>query len=122
MSFFFVLSTAGSEKEGYRIGKILVEKRLAACVNVIPGITSFFFWEGKLCKDKEVMLLIKTTERNLRKIRNNIIKIHSYSVPEILFVKIAKGDKKYLDWIQETVGRGTKKTTKKLLTEGVEKR
>ena len=122
MSFFLALSTAGSEKEGHRIGKILVEKGLAACVNVIPGITSFFFWEGKLCKDKEVMLLIKTTKRNLREITNNIIKIHSYSVPEILFVKIEKGDKKYLDWIRETVEKGRKKRIKKLLTEGIQKR
>jgi periplasmic divalent cation tolerance protein len=122
VSFFFALSTAGSEKEGHRIGKILVEKGLAACVNVIPGITSFFFWEGKLCKDKEVMLLIKTTERNLKEIADNIIKIHSYSVPEILFVKIEKGDKKYLDWIRETVEKGRKKRIKKLLTEVIEKR
>jgi len=115
VSFFFVLSTAGSEKEGNRIGKILVEKGLAACVNVIPEITSFFFWEGKLCKDKEVMLLIKTTKRNLKEITNNIIKMNSYSVPEVLFVKIEKGDKKYLDWIRETVERGTEKKDKKII-------
>lgn len=113
MGFFLAFSSARSEKEGQRIGKILVEKRLAACVNVISGMTSFFFWEGKVCKAKEVMLLIKTTERNVKEITNNIKKIHSYSVPEILFVKIEKGDKKYLDWVRETVER---RRIKKLLT------
>ena len=115
MGFFLVLSTAGSEKEGQRIGRILVEKRLAACVNVIPGITSFFFWEGKLCKDKEVMLIIKTTERNVEEVTNSIRKIHLYSVPEIIFLRIEKGDKKYLDWVRETVETGRKKRVKKII-------
>ena len=104
-----VLSTVGSEKEGQRIGKALVEKRLAACVNIIPGINSLFFWEGKLCKEKEVILLIKTTEKNVKKIINNINAIHTYSVPEILFFKIEKGNKKYLDWVQGTVEKRAKK-------------
>ena len=103
MSFFLVLSTAVSEKEGRKIGETLVKKRLAACVNIIPGITSFFLWEGKPCKEKEVILLIKTTERNIKELANNIKKIHTYSVPEIVAVKIGKGDKKYLDWVESSV-------------------
>ena len=109
MRFFLGLSTVVSEKEAQRIGKILVGKRLAACVNVIAGITSLFFWEGKLCKEKEVILLIKTNEKNIKKIINNIKMLNTYSVPEILFVKIEKGDKKYLDWAQETLEKRRKK-------------
>ena len=104
-----VFSTVGSEKEGQRIGKALVEKRLAACVSIIPGINSLFFWEGKLCKEKEVILLIKTTEKNVKKITNNIMKLNTYSVPEILFFKIEKGNKNYLDWVHETVEKRAKK-------------
>ncbi len=117
MRFFLALCTAGSEKEGRRIGKSLVDKGLAACVNVIPGITSLFFWQGKLCKEKEVILLIKTTERNKEEIIDHIKKLHAYAVPEILFFRIDEGDKKYLDWVQETV-EGKRIRSKKIIDSG----
>ncbi len=113
MSFFLVLSTAGSEEEGQRIGKTLVKKRLAACVNIIPGITSHFYWGRKLCTEREVILLIKTVKRELQEIACNIKEIHSYSVPEILFIKIEGGNKKYLDWVQGMMGKRRQRGDKK---------
>jgi periplasmic divalent cation tolerance protein len=113
MSIFLVLSTAGSEKEGQRIGKALVEKRLAACVNVLPGITSFFIWEGKICREREVLLLIKTTRGRLKQIESEIKEIHSYSLPEVLFAKVEGGEKRYLGWIQQAVGKMGGKGVKK---------
>ena len=115
MSFFLVLSTAGSEREGQRIGKALVEKRLAACVNVLPGATSLYYWEGKLCQENETVLLIKTAKRNLEKIVKRIRAIHSYSVPEILFVRVDGGDEDYLKWAQKMVGQGPKNRSKKII-------
>ena len=114
MKFFLGLSTAASEEEAQRIGRVLVEKKLAACVNIIPGITSLFFWEGKLCKEREVVILIKTSEKFIKEIINNIKNLNTYSVPEILFVNIEKGDDKYLDWIREYL-KSERKRLKKII-------
>jgi periplasmic divalent cation tolerance protein len=90
MSFLLVLSTAASKKEAQRIGKTLVEKRLAACVNVVPGVISFFHWQGKISTEHEVLLLIKTTRGNFRRIAKEIRELHDYSVPEILSFEVKK--------------------------------
>jgi periplasmic divalent cation tolerance protein len=122
LSISLVLSTAGSKREGQKIGRSLVEKRLAACVNIISGVSSFFRWEGKLCEEKEVLLLIKTNQRNLKGIINLIRRLHSYSVPEILSVHIGGGDKEYLEWVKKMAAIGRGKGRKKLLTETGQKR
>jgi len=114
VKLFLGLSTAASEEEAQRIGRVLVEKKLAACVNIIPGITSLFFWEGKLCKEREVVILIKTSEKFIKEIINNIKNLNTYSVPEILFVNIEKGDDKYLDWIREYL-KSERKRLKKII-------
>jgi periplasmic divalent cation tolerance protein len=111
-----VFSTAGSKREGQKIGRSLVEKRLAACVNLISGVSSIFRWEGKLCEEKEVLLLIKTSRRNVKEIINVIHRLHSYNLPEILSVDIRRGDKEYLDWVKKMIAAGGGKEGKKLLT------
>jgi len=100
MHTMLVLSTAGSTKEATRIAQVLVEEKLAACINIIPGLTSVFYWGGKICQEKEVILFIKTNEGQLKKIINKIKNIHSYELPEILYFKINGGEKKYLQWIK----------------------
>ena len=115
MNFFLVLSTAGTEQEGERIGKALVEKKLAACVNLIPGVTSFFFWEGKNSSEQEVLLLIKTSGGRLKEIKREIKRLHSYSVPEVIFVKINGGERRYLDWVGQTVEKRGGKRVKKVI-------
>jgi len=106
MKAFVVISTAGSEKEGWKIAQQLVEAKLAACVNVIPKVTSFFYWEGKICQEQEAILLIKTIQRHLKKIIKEIKVIHSYEVPEVISLQIDTGEEKYLKWINEMLAGG----------------
>jgi periplasmic divalent cation tolerance protein len=109
MSALLMISTAGSEKEARKIAKELVEARLAACANIIPGVTSLFYWEGKLCQEKEAMILIKTAQGKSTEIKNKIKRIHSYEIPEMLFFRVDAGEKKYLQWVSRMVGGKRKK-------------
>ena len=101
MKTLVVISTAGSEKEGWKIAQKLVEAKLAACVNVIPKVNSFFYWEGKLCQEQEVILLIKTIQKQFKKIINEIKRIHSYEVPEVISLTVDGGEERYLKWINK---------------------
>jgi periplasmic divalent cation tolerance protein len=109
VNVFLFLSTAGSEKEGERIARSLVKEGLAACVNLVPRIQSFFFWEGRLRKEREVLILGKTTRGKLDLIKIKIKDLHSYSVPEILFIEVAGGEEKYLEWVQKMTAKRPKK-------------
>ncbi len=103
MDALLMISTTGSEKEARKIARSLVEERLAACANVIPGVRSFFYWEGRLCQEKEALILIKTVNNKARKIMDKIKKIHSYEVPEIIFFRVDMGEKNYLKWVKRMV-------------------
>ena len=109
MGVLLMISTAGSEKEARKIAQKLVEARLAACVNIIPGVTSLFYWEGKLCQERETMIFIKTSGGRYREIINKIKEIHSYEVPEMLFFRVDAGEKRYLQWMSGMVGDKRKK-------------
>jgi periplasmic divalent cation tolerance protein len=109
MKVYLFLSTAGSAREGRKIARHLVKEGLAACVNIIPRISSFFFWEGKLGQEKEVLILGKTEKKKLNKIVNHIQSMHSYSLPEILFLRVDGGEKRYMQWVGEMAGKKTKK-------------
>lgn len=98
-----VLSTCSNREEAERIALALVEARLAACVNVLPGIESVYRWEGKVETAREVLLIIKTTEQRLPELRDRIATLHSYEVPEIVAFPIAAGSEKYLAWLREQV-------------------
>lgn len=113
---FLIISTAGSTGEAEKIGEFLVKKKLAACVNLIPGVKSLFFWQGKLCREREVILLIKTAGGRLAEIISQIKKIHSYSVPEIVAIKVEGGNREYLHWVEEMTGKRAKRKAKKILT------
>jgi periplasmic divalent cation tolerance protein len=93
------------------IAKAVVERRLAACVNAIPGVVSTYLWEGKLCVDEETTLLIKTRVELIDELCDALVELHPHDVPEVIALPILEGHKPYLDWVAEaTMPRGT--TTK----------
>lgn len=103
MNYYIFLVTVPNIEEGRKIGKILVETKIAACVNIIQNIISIYRWKGKIEEDNEHLLLIKTTEENSSKIIQKVKEIHSYTEPECIGLKIEKGSETYLNWIKEVV-------------------
>jgi periplasmic divalent cation tolerance protein len=99
-----VLSTAPPDKAP-ELARALVRERLAACVNVLPGARSFYFWEGKECEDEEALLLIKTTGAAVPRLTERLLELHPYDVPEIVSLPLAdgEGNARYLDWIGKSV-------------------
>ena len=94
-----VLTTAGSDAQAVEIARGLVERRLAACVNIVPTACSIYRWEGKIEEEEEKLLLVKTSTALLPRVREAIRELHSYDVPEILALEIAGGDPDYLSWL-----------------------
>jgi len=93
--------TTSGEEESKRIGRQVVEERLAACANIIPAVTSFYWWKDKFEEDSESILLLKTTEENVEKLIARIRALHSYENPAIIALPITSGSKSYLDWISD---------------------
>ena len=98
-----VLTTAGSKEEARKIARALVERRLAACVNVVPQIESIYRWEGKVEEAQEWLLVIKTTGSAYEGVRDAIKELHSYQVPECICISIENGSPDYLKWIADSV-------------------
>ncbi|MGC2194111.1 MAG: divalent-cation tolerance protein CutA [Terriglobales bacterium] len=98
-----VLTTASSLEEGRKIARDLVERRLAACVNIVSKIESVYRWEDKVEAAQEFLLLIKTTETAFARVREAIQQLHSYEVPECIALSIEDGSLAYLKWIDESV-------------------
>jgi len=101
--FVVIFSTASSEEEGILIGTKIVEEGLAACTNVVPSIRSIYVWRGELCTDPEVLLIIKTTKRNVNRIVKRVKELHSYEVPEVIALPILHGSEDYLKWMEESL-------------------
>jgi periplasmic divalent cation tolerance protein len=93
--------TCENNNQALQIGKSLVQEHLAACANIIPQITSVYFWEEKLCEDKEALLLIKTIKDKTESIIRRVKELHSYRVPACVFYPACSGLKEYMDWIRE---------------------
>jgi periplasmic divalent cation tolerance protein len=98
-----VLSTAGTEGDASRIARALVERRLAACVNVVPGVSSTYRWQGAVRSDSEWLLVVKTRRDRFEQVRAAIRELHAYEVPEIVMLDVAGGDAAYLAWIDACV-------------------
>ncbi|OIP64340.1 MAG: divalent-cation tolerance protein CutA [Nitrospirae bacterium CG08_land_8_20_14_0_20_52_24] len=96
-----VFVTASSREEAETIAKELVGSRLAACANIFPEIRSIFRWKGKVQKEQEVLLIIKSRLALFDRIEQRVRELHSYEVPEIVAVPIVKGSPPYLDWVGE---------------------
>jgi len=100
-----VVTTVGTEEQAYLIARELVGRRQAACVNVMPGVRSIYRWKGKICKDGELMLIIKTLEGEFEGVEATIKELHSYELPEILSFEVAQGERNFLEWIRSSVDK-----------------
>jgi periplasmic divalent cation tolerance protein len=96
-----VMTTAGSQEEARKIAHALVERRLAACVNIVPQIESIYRWQQKIETATEWLLLIKTRAESFERIRAAIKELHSYELPECVMLDVAAGSHEYLAWITE---------------------
>ena len=94
-----------TREEARKIANVLLKRRLAACTNIISGIESKFWWKGKIDNAKEVILTMKTLERNFRTVEKEVKRLHSYEVPEIIAISVVAGSERYLDWVKESVIR-----------------
>jgi periplasmic divalent cation tolerance protein len=94
-----VFCTCPDEAIAQRIGDVLVEERLAACVSLMPGVTSIYRWDGQIHRDPEVLVLIKTIEARVAALTERLRELHPYEVPEIIAVPITEGLPDYLSWI-----------------------
>ena len=105
----FIYITCKNKKEAKKIGNFLIKKRLAVCCNIFP-IESIYGWGGKIVKDKEIVLIVKTLEKNFKKVEREVKKLHSYNVPCILEIPIKRLNSEYLSWLKKEI-----KSTPKLL-------
>ncbi|MCU0848642.1 MAG: divalent-cation tolerance protein CutA [Spirochaetes bacterium] len=96
-----IFCTVPSREVAEKIAGALVGESLAACVNIVPEVVSYYRWKGEVCRDPELLLMIKSTESKFPIIKGRILSLHPYEVPEIVSVVISDGNEKYLDWISE---------------------
>ena len=99
-----ILTTAGSQEEARKIAHALVERRLAACVNIVPQIESVYRWQGKVDVAEEWLLLIKTQADLFEQVRDAVKELHSYDLPECVMLEVSGGSQEYLDWITKNTG------------------
>ena len=99
-----VLVTASTEEEAEKIAGLLLEKRKAACVNIVTGVKSRFWWQGKLDTAQETLLIVKSRASLVPQIIDIVKQNHSYSVPEIIALPIIAGSQDYLDWVDQETG------------------
>jgi periplasmic divalent cation tolerance protein len=97
----FVYTTYPSLVEAERIGKAVLERRLAACVNILPGMISHYWWEGAIARGEEVVMIIKTRRSLAEQVRAAVKEMHSYTTPAILVLPIEGGEPGYLDWLMK---------------------
>ena len=96
-----VLVTCGSIAEARRIGRSVVEKKLAACANIVPGVESIYRWKEKVERARELLVIMKTSQTRLRELEREVKRLHSYDVPEFIALPVVAGSKEYLNWIGE---------------------
>jgi periplasmic divalent cation tolerance protein len=104
MQFIVVYITAPNEEDAAKIAKIIVEEKLAACVNIVKGIRSIYSWQGNIEDDPEVLMIIKTRQELFGQLKERVKALHSYTVPEIIAIPIVDGSEDYLNWVKEATG------------------
>jgi periplasmic divalent cation tolerance protein len=104
-SIVVVLTTLAGDEDASAIARTLVEERLAACVNVVPGLTSIYRWKGSIEQDEEQLLLIETTADLVESLKVRLHQIHPYETPEFLVMPVSGSSEAYLRWVDESVSR-----------------
>jgi periplasmic divalent cation tolerance protein len=99
-----VLVTCGNREEAEKLAQSLVEQKLVACINLVPGIQSWYGWEGKVNRDEELLLILKTVRAKFNELEAAIKHLHTYAVPEIIAIPIIQGSREYLGWVEKTCG------------------
>jgi periplasmic divalent cation tolerance protein len=98
-----ILMTTGSKMEAKKIATVLVKKKLAACVQVLPAIESVYRWKGKTCRDKEVLVIMKSRKKLFLRLQKEVVRLHSYDVPQLVALPIIKGLPSYLSWMKKNL-------------------
>lgn len=96
-----VFSACANEDDAARLGRVLVEKGLAACANILPGMRSIYRWKGAVHDEREVLLLLKTTSARFDALRDTLRSEHPYELPEILAIPVTEGLSEYLGWLAQ---------------------
>jgi periplasmic divalent cation tolerance protein len=99
-----IYATAPSHDEAGRIAETVVRERLAACANLFDGVTSFFHWDGQLCRENETVLILKTAAQRVDELTERIRQLHSYDCPCIVSIPIEAGNPGFLNWIEQSTG------------------
>jgi periplasmic divalent cation tolerance protein len=99
-----VLSTCSDRSEADRIAKALIERRLAACVNIVPGVESVYHWKGAVERSQEFLLIIKSSRQHFEKLSSLVAGLHSYEVAEAIALPIVDGGENYLAWLDKNLG------------------
>jgi periplasmic divalent cation tolerance protein len=103
LTYVVLLITASNIEEANKIAEVLLNQRKAACVNIVPGVSSLFWWQDKLDSAKESLLIVKTKASLLPEVISLVKGVHSYDVPEIIALPIVSGNQDYLEWIDKEV-------------------
>ncbi len=98
-----VLTALGAPPDAQRIARALVEERLAACVNVVPGVVSVYRWKGAVEQEAELLLVIKTMADRVEALKARLVELHPYELPEVVVIPIGGGHKAYLEWIADQI-------------------
>ena len=101
--YFVVLVTAPKLTVARKLAHGILNKRLAACANLVPGVESHYWWEGKICADSEILMVIKTSRANLKVLEKFVLTEHPYDTPEFVVLPIDTGSRRYLEWLGESV-------------------
>jgi periplasmic divalent cation tolerance protein len=101
--YVIVLVTAPDRKTARLLARAALESRLVACANLVPGVESHYWWQGKLERSSEVLVMFKTTRRNLARLEKTILSLHPYDTPEFVVLPISTGSRRYLAWLDASV-------------------
>ena len=99
-SAIIVLVTTSTQEDAEKIGRMLIEAKLAACTNIVSGIRSIFRWDNNISVENECLMLIKTTQKRFAELESAVRQQHSYSVPEIVALPVVAGSESYLNWVR----------------------